>query len=85
MVKDVASLLMTTEAMFAEAPKKKPAPLRGSMPPDLDDYDYRSSPSHLFQGACANRPPFSHRKRSKRSFLALQMGHTPGASSLAHK
>ena len=38
----VASLLLTTEAMVAEAPKKKaPAPMPGGgMPPDMGDYDY---------------------------------------------
>ena len=33
----VASLLLTTEAMVAEKPKKKKAP---AMPPDMGDYDY---------------------------------------------
>ena len=38
----VASLLLTTEAMVAEAPKKKaPMPMSGGgMPPDMGDYDY---------------------------------------------
>ncbi len=38
----VASLLLTTEAMVAEAPKKKaPASMPGGgMPPDMGDYDY---------------------------------------------
>ena len=38
----VASLLLTTEAMVAEVPKKKaPAPMPGGgMPPDMGDYDY---------------------------------------------
>ncbi len=38
----VAALLLTTEAMVAEAPKKKaPAPMPGGgMPPDMGDYDY---------------------------------------------
>ena len=38
----VASLLLTTEAMVAEAPKKRaPAPMPGGgMPPDMGDYDY---------------------------------------------
>jgi len=37
----VASLLMTTEAMVAEAPKKKAAAgMPGGMPPDMGDYDY---------------------------------------------
>ena len=38
----VASLLLTTEAMVAEGPKKKaPAPMPGGgMPPDMGDYDY---------------------------------------------
>jgi chaperonin GroEL len=38
----VASLLLTTEAMVAEKPKKKQAvamPPAG-MPPDMEDYDY---------------------------------------------
>ena len=33
----VASLLLTTEAMVAEKPKKKPA--GGGMPPSMEDYD----------------------------------------------
>jgi chaperonin GroEL len=37
----VASLLLTTEAMVAEKPKKKKAPaMPGGMPPDMGDYDY---------------------------------------------
>jgi chaperonin GroEL len=37
----VASLLLTTEAMVAEKPKKKTAPpMPGGMPPDMGDYDY---------------------------------------------
>jgi len=38
----VASLLLTTEAMVAEKPKKKtpPAMPGGGMPPDMGDYDY---------------------------------------------
>ncbi|OPY12302.1 MAG: 60 kDa chaperonin 5 [Syntrophus sp. PtaB.Bin001] len=36
----VASLLLTTEAMIAEAPKKKGAGLPGGMPPDMGDMDY---------------------------------------------
>jgi chaperonin GroEL len=38
----VASLLITTEAMVAEKPKKKtpPAMPGGGMPPDMGDYDY---------------------------------------------
>ena len=37
----VAALLLTTEAMVAEAPKKKsPAAMPGGMPPDMGDYDY---------------------------------------------
>lgn len=37
----VASLLLTTEAMVAEKPKKKTAPaMPGGMPPDVGDYDY---------------------------------------------
>jgi len=38
----VASLLITTEAMVAERPKKKtpPAAPGGGMPPDMGDYDY---------------------------------------------
>jgi chaperonin GroEL len=37
----VASLLLTTEAMVAEKPKKKvPPPMPGGMPPDMGDYDY---------------------------------------------
>ncbi|MBN1613278.1 MAG: chaperonin GroEL [Deltaproteobacteria bacterium] len=37
----VASLLLTTEAMVAEAPKKKTAAaMPGGMPPDMGDYDY---------------------------------------------
>ena len=37
----VASLLLTTEAMVAEKPKKKAAPpMPGGMPPDMGDYDY---------------------------------------------
>ena len=37
----VASLLLTTEAMIAEKPKKKTAPpMPGGMPPDMGDYDY---------------------------------------------
>lgn len=38
----VASLLLTTEAMVAEKPKKKSAPAMpgGGMPPDMGDYDY---------------------------------------------
>jgi len=38
----VASLLLTTEAMVAEVPKKKAsAPMPGGgMPPDMGDYDY---------------------------------------------
>ncbi|HVO66731.1 MAG TPA: chaperonin GroEL [Syntrophales bacterium] len=37
----VASLLLTTEAMVAEKPKKKSAPaMPGGMPPDMGDYDY---------------------------------------------
>ena len=37
----VASLLLTTEAMVAEKPKKKMAlPMPGGMPPDMGDYDY---------------------------------------------
>jgi chaperonin GroEL len=35
----VASLLLTTEAMIAEKPKKK-TPMPGGMPPDMGDYDY---------------------------------------------
>jgi chaperonin GroEL len=38
----VASLLLTTEAMVAEKPKKKKTPAMpgGGMPPDMGDYDY---------------------------------------------
>jgi chaperonin GroEL len=37
----VASLLLTTEAMVAEMPKKKTGPpMSGGMPPDMGDYDY---------------------------------------------
>ena len=37
----VASLLLTTEAMVAEKPKKKTPPaMPGGMPPDMGDYDY---------------------------------------------
>ena len=37
----VASLLLTTEAMVAEKPKKKtPSAMPGGMPPDMGDYDY---------------------------------------------
>lgn len=37
----VASLLLTTEAMVAEKPKKKTAPgMPGGMPSDMGDYDY---------------------------------------------
>ncbi|HET6459975.1 MAG TPA: chaperonin GroEL [Syntrophales bacterium] len=40
----VAALLLTTEAMIAEKPKKKtplpPMPPGGGMPPDMGDYDY---------------------------------------------
>jgi chaperonin GroEL len=37
----VASLLLTTQAMVAEKPKKKTAPpMPGGMPPDMGDYDY---------------------------------------------
>ncbi len=37
----VASILLTTEAMVAEKPKKKTAAgLPGGMPPDMGDYDY---------------------------------------------
>ena len=37
----VASLLLTTEAMVAEKPKKKTAlAMPGGMPPDMGDYDY---------------------------------------------
>lgn len=37
----VASLLLTTEAMVAEKPKKKTTPaMPGGMPPDMGDYDY---------------------------------------------
>jgi chaperonin GroEL len=38
----VSSLLITTEAMIAEIPKKKapPAMPGGGMPPDMGDYDY---------------------------------------------
>ena len=37
----VASILLTTEAMVAEKPKKKAAPaMPGGMPPDMGDYDY---------------------------------------------
>jgi len=37
----VAALLLTTEAMVAEKPKKKTAPaMPGGMPPDMGDYDY---------------------------------------------
>jgi len=37
----VASLLLTTEAMVAEKPKKKTAQaMPGGMPPDMGDYDY---------------------------------------------
>lgn len=37
----VASLLLTTEAMVAEKPKKKSPPsMPGGMPPDMGDYDY---------------------------------------------
>jgi chaperonin GroEL len=37
----VASLLLTTEAMVAEKPKKKKASaMPGGMPPDMGDYDY---------------------------------------------
>lgn len=37
----VASLLLTTEAMVAEKPKKKkPQAMPGGMPPDMGDYDY---------------------------------------------
>jgi chaperonin GroEL len=36
----VASLLLTTEAMIAEAPKKKGAGMPGGMPPDMGDMEY---------------------------------------------
>lgn len=36
----VASLLLTTEAMVAEKPKKKTQAAPGGMPPDMGDYDY---------------------------------------------
>ena len=37
----VAALLLTTQAMVAEAPKKKAsAAMPGGMPPDMGDYDY---------------------------------------------
>jgi chaperonin GroEL len=37
----VAGLLLTTEAMVAEKPKKKAAAaMPGGMPPDMGDYDY---------------------------------------------
>jgi chaperonin GroEL len=37
----VASILLTTEAMVAEKPKKKSASaMSGGMPPDMGDYDY---------------------------------------------
>jgi len=36
----VASLLLTTEAMIAEAPKKKGAGIPGGMPPDMGDMEY---------------------------------------------
>ncbi|OPY17127.1 MAG: 60 kDa chaperonin 5 [Syntrophus sp. PtaB.Bin075] len=36
----VASLLLTTEAMIAEAPKKKGAGMPGGMPPDMGDMVY---------------------------------------------
>jgi len=37
----VASLLLTTEVMVAEMPKKKTgAAMSGGMPPDMGDYDY---------------------------------------------
>jgi len=36
----VASLLLTTEAMIADAPQKKGAGMPGGMPPDMGDMDY---------------------------------------------